>query len=541
MKTNHSPTGKRKGRKEEAAFESQSCPKYGTVAHLGEDLKNLRRNFMHSCPPLPVPQPDHTILVEVESVKADQMPMPFQGRETDTWNRFHVKMPYSSHNSYEKYSSKGEKNKKEVPRWEIIRKALEKKKFKNAQNIEETIKSYNKKYKTQWDFSALQVFVEQQTQGEQQVLLEYLLPKMAELALQLPRLCPKPIPLLRQTMSHAITLSQQQIACLLANAFFCTFPHRNATEDKSEYANYPSINFSRLFEKKSERKLEKLKTVFCYFSQVTEDMPKGLVTFQRRQLLSPVNWENSTTKLSKLHVTSHGTIEKEGSGMLQVDFACAMVGGGVLSSGLIQEEIRFLINTELIVARLFTEKLNDEECLLITGAQQYSRYSGYGDTYRHEGVYRDDTPRDRWQRRCTEIVAIDALKFRNSKDQFKKNRLVRELNKAYCGFTRPEIPPQHTSAVATGNWGCGAFNGDYQFKALIQILAASEAGRDVAYFTFGNSQIMWQVYEMHSLLTKKNTTVGNLYSLLQKYCDEVWNNSYAKDIIDYIMKKKHKL
>lgn len=52
---------------------------------------------------------------------------------------------------------------------------------------------------------------------------------------------------------------------------------------------------------------------------------------------------------------------------VQVDFACNLVGGGVLSSGLVQEEILFLMNPELIVARLFTEKLNDNECLRIKG------------------------------------------------------------------------------------------------------------------------------------------------------------------------------
>lgn len=52
---------------------------------------------------------------------------------------------------------------------------------------------------------------------------------------------------------------------------------------------------------------------------------------------------------------------------LQVDFANQFVGGGVTGSGLVQEEIRFLINPELIVSRLFTEALDHNECLIITG------------------------------------------------------------------------------------------------------------------------------------------------------------------------------
>ena len=36
-----------------------------------------------------------------------------------------------------------------------------------------------------------------------------------------------------------------QIASLLANAFFCTFPRRNAKGNDTEYARYPDINFNR--------------------------------------------------------------------------------------------------------------------------------------------------------------------------------------------------------------------------------------------------------------------------------------------------------
>jgi len=51
----------------------------------------------------------------------------------------------------------------------------------------------------------------------------------------------------------------------------------------------------------------------------------------------------------------------------QVDFANKLVGGGVLGRGCVQEEIRFLGFTEMIVSRLFTEELGDHECLIVTG------------------------------------------------------------------------------------------------------------------------------------------------------------------------------
>ncbi|KAG7267659.1 hypothetical protein CRUP_002027, partial [Coryphaenoides rupestris] len=179
----------------------------------------------------------------------------------------------------------------------------------------------------------------------------------------------------------------------------------------------------------------------------------------------------------------------------------------VTSSGLVQEEIRFLINPELIVSRLFTEALGPDECLIITGAEQYSNYTGYSQSYKWSGCHKDSLLRDNWQRRCTEIVAIDALQFRSFLEQFQPAKVNRELNKAYCGFARPGVKSECLSAVATGNWGCGVFGGDTRLKALLQMLAAAQAGRDVAYFTFGDAHLMTDVHNMHTFLTERRSCV----------------------------------
>lgn len=44
-------------------------------------------------------------------------------------------------------------------------------------------------------------------------------------------------------------------------------------------------------------------------------------------------------------------------------------------------------------------------------------------------------------------------------------------------------------AFATGNWGCGAYGGDPQYKFLLQWLAASYTGRDLIYFPFGDDRM----------------------------------------------------
>ncbi|XP_049710602.1 poly(ADP-ribose) glycohydrolase isoform X2 [Elephas maximus indicus] len=464
---------------------------------LGTPVEEMRR--MPRCGPrLPLlrPSANHTVTVRVDLLRAGEVPKPFPTHYKDLWDSKHIKMPCSEQNLYPVEDENGERT--AGSRWELIQTSLLNK-FTRPQNLrvlEET---------------------------EAQHLYQSILPDMVKIALCLPSICTQPLPLLKQKMNHSITMSQEQIASLLANAFFCTFPRRNA-KMKSEYSSYPDINFNRLFEGRSSRKPEKLKTLFCYFRRVTEKKPTGLVTFTRQSLEDFPEWERCEKPLTRLHVTYEGTIEGNGQGMLQVDFANRFVGGGVTSAGLVQEEIRFLINPELIVSRLFTEVLDHNECLIITGTEQYSEYTGYAETYRWARSHEDEGERDDWQRRCTEIVAIDALHFRRYLDQFVPEKIRRELNKAYCGFVRPGVSSENLSAVATGNWGCGAFGGDSRLKALIQILAAAAAERDVVYFTFGDSELMRDIYSVHTFLTERKLTIGEVYKLLLRYYNEECRN-----------------
>uniref|UniRef100_UPI00398ED415 poly(ADP-ribose) glycohydrolase-like n=1 Tax=Pristiophorus japonicus TaxID=55135 RepID=UPI00398ED415 len=478
------------------------------------------------------PSPDHTICIEAAGVPHGTL-YPFTiPNAKDFWSGQHVKMPFSNSCIQIKKRFGQCRSEEKILRWEVIKEAL-KTDFATLGDLEHAIKQYNLKYTHTWTFSGLCNYLEELSYDERHNLLANVLPKMAKLALQLPRLCSKPIPLLKQGQNQAITMSQKQIACLLANAFFCTFPHRNSTQPRSEYSNFPNINFSGLFAKCSQRTSEKLKTIFCYFCSVTSNMPNGLVTFQRCVLRSPVQWSRSVHQLTDLCVTSVGSIE-DAEGKLQVDFAAAMVGGGVLGSGLVQEEIRFLINPELIVARLFTEKLQENECLVITGAERYSKHQGYSDSYRWQGSYHDATLRDSWLRRSTQIVAIDAVNFRNPREQYEAVYLDRELNKAYCGFSCRVIPDRQHSAIATGNWGCGAYKGDAKLKALLQIMAASQAHRDVVYYTFGDRGLERSIKEMYTFLKMKHVTVGQLYKVLEKYSRMNSRSSVARDLYTFI-------
>lgn len=162
-------------------------------------------------------------------------------------------------------------------------------------------------------------------------------------------------------------------------------------------------------------------------------MPTGVVTFARRSLRDEdlPDWDGCEVTFANthIHVSSKGTIEDDSDGLLQVDFANKLIGGPVLDGGCVQEEIRFMINPELLCSRLFTEILGDNECMTIVGCQRFNAYQGYGPSFRWAGCWTDTTPIDSFRRRRSAIVAIDATPFPKRSAQFKEDMLRRELNK----------------------------------------------------------------------------------------------------------------
>ena len=134
------------------------------------------------------------------------------------------------------------------------------------------------------------------------------------------------------------------------------------------------------------------------------------------------------------------------------------------------------------------------------------------------GPIKDSNPVDDKNRRCVSIVAIDATPFcyEETEFQYSKDSIVRELNKAYCGFSF-ELPTDKEgklAPLATGNWGCGAFEGDKEVKTLIQWMAASRVGRSTQYYTFRDKHLAGRQREVVKTLLEHKVTVGQLYTIL---------------------------
>ncbi|XP_012055190.1 PREDICTED: poly(ADP-ribose) glycohydrolase-like [Atta cephalotes] len=511
---------------------SDDVPEWKGVS-MDEIRKGLGVYDYREHPPIVI-APHHTVLFMLP-LRSHGAPKPYPTHQIDKWSQGYVRMPHSAHSLYpieQKSGSRCCRN-----RWEMIQEALLRS-ILSSQQLEEAILSYNQIYAQRWNFAALHHFFSEVIDSEETTMFfEVLMPKIVQLALQLPVLLTGAVPLLKRHSNDSISLSQLQVASLLANAFFCTFPRRNSNNPQSEYATYPYINFNRLFaaynEKQSanrcESVMEKIKCLLHYFRRVTTKAPEGIITIERRYipLENCPRWNLQEQKLPPLHITSKGTIESEGAGLLQVDFANKYVGGGVLGLGCVQEEIRFVICPELMVTMLVTEELDDTEALIVSGIERYSKYEGYSNTFKWKGDFVDETPRDISGRRMTSIVAIDALYFKQSSLQFNMDNIKRELNKAYVGFVGSDIYKNNLPAIATGNWGCGAFRGNPKLKVLIQLMAAAVAGRSMVYFTFGDTKLRDDVAAMYAHLVHHDIDIVRLYSMLSEYRQESVSNTHS--------------
>ena len=428
-----------------------------------------------------------------------------------------------------------------------------------------------------WSFSGLRELIEvRMSEDERGSFFGTTLPALCRLALALPRLARRPIPLLLAGRARRVCLDPELCASLLAHAFFCTMPGRNfdvaspALPYFSMRYLHGASDYAAPDSYLGECQVEKWRCLRCYFDALAASAaaeataaavadegvgaavatdaalpprasPRACrtpVSFERLVLdtddygLDPTGeWRTSAAPLCAVEARAEGTIEDDGAGQLQLDFANKNVGGGVLRNGAVQEEIRFLICPELIVSRLLAERLRDHEALVFSNFARHSNYEGYGRSFRFAGPH---VPPPGGAEE-TALLAIDATMFRRHErmQQYGEVSLERELNKALVGFTPAPMPVDGAASstagaaalasICTGNWGCGAFGGDLQLKSMIQWLACSLAGRpSMTYFTFGDTALAEGLSALTCRLRELGCSIGQLAGMLVSFRPRRW-------------------
>ncbi|KAL2594909.1 hypothetical protein AAZV13_11G009700 [Glycine max] len=323
-----------------------------------------------------------------------------------------------------------------------------------------------------------------------------------------------------------VFLTQELIAALLSCSLFCLFPVSDRPVIHLPMINF-DVLFGSLYDDYSQKQENKIWCIVHYFQRISSEMPKGIVSFERKVLpfkndsihisYPDANfWSTSAIPLCRFEVHSSGLIEDQSSGAVEVDFANKYLGGGALGRGCVQEEIRFMVSPELMVGMLFLPAMADNEAIEIVGVERFSSYTGeinkafcgflYQCKYQpYQKILQENG--------CTSALFYAATSTSMETDEGEiSNHKITNSQNDYHGMDQG-----NNIGVATGNWGCGAFGGDPEVKTIIQWLAASQALRPfIAYYTFGLEALQSLDEVAHWILSQR-WTVGDLWNMLIEY------------------------
>ena len=292
---------------------------------------------------------------------------------------------------------------------------------------------------------------------------------------------PRGLPLLLAAPA-ALALPRPAAACLLACMFLCALPRPHAECNQSCYA--------MLFGLPSDSgAVQKLLCALHYFERAAAAPPRGTLALER---VAPpaalvaggpaalhAHLAACAAPLLPLHVRREGSIH-DARGALQADFANRYIGGGTLGGGCVQEEVLFSVAPECIVAQLLVPALAAHEAVLLAGVERFSAHAGYAHSFRFAGPLLEDCARVAEGEACgalapgsvkAALVAFDALAFPHRAPpaaQLAPEHVLRELGKCAAAFGVGQapgwpaelgLPAGAAPPIATGHWGCGAFNG----------------------------------------------------------------------------------
>eukprot|EP01083_Nonionella_stella_P276462 939375_1 len=326
-------------------------------------------------------------------------------------------------------------------------------------------------------------------------------------------------PLSTYNSEKTVELSRRQCACLHANGFF-----RLLREVKDTI--YPKeSNFGMLLSGWANRGLQSAQyftAAVLYFQKLASRKKDDAVLdqkveFTRLSITDPefdnVLASNPKNLLSEVFMHDEGeVIEDAPDGVLRVDFADRYPGGGFYHGLRTQEEALFAQHPEAAISMYISARLEDNEVILIRGARRFSKlgvYSGDSRVYDHKKTFDEHEQT---------IAVMDALDLKHNVPAYPKDYEYtvkgkrREVLKAFLGFSYEKFGD---SGVATGQWGGAEFGGDNELKALLQLLAASYAGKSMHYYPFDPFGPK-EVADIRNAMVQKEWTAGDLWAWLQK-------------------------
>ena len=357
---------------------------------------------------------------------------------------------------------------------------------------------------------------------------------LQNLALDLENLFPEDnIPLLQKGTEDKYELTRKQIALLFLLSFFnlidLTQEEKRETNSFSVFqvllsSNGTTFEFGRCF-------LNYLTIIGKWLWENNKILDEKIRYYRSKKTLDTKNLDKNV-KLCDIQIFEEGSLF-DGKTSYIVDFANMFIGGGVLQGGCVQEEILFAIEPEAIVSMFFMEVMDVNDAIRIDNTIQYSNYTGYGFSFQFNGSAITDNNLDKIKKN-NKILAIDACIQKTERDgSINIEEIERDIQKAYSGFMLVHYEKEENNeekSISTGNWGCGAFDGDHELKFFQQWIAASFAGiKRLDYYTFKDDEMLYiiskfnrikekytKAYKLYKVLTTKKLFSGKVVKIVLK-------------------------
>eukprot|EP01105_Mastigella_eilhardi_P007299 TRINITY_DN18799_c0_g1_i1.p1 TRINITY_DN18799_c0_g1~~TRINITY_DN18799_c0_g1_i1.p1 ORF type:complete len:463 (-),score=80.24 TRINITY_DN18799_c0_g1_i1:22-1389(-) len=329
------------------------------------------------------------------------------------------------------------------------------------------------------------------------------------------------LPVSQQGIPSELEVSRANVRSILSRAFFCNM---RCYADQIAHLKLPQfrpyewgvMDWFLLYGTPLAVSVARIKCWLAYFyvmAKQPDDALPGTLMFCRRVLdglpggVPHVDWAAQTnTYIGEVIIHPNAMEQPDASSF--VDFANQDLHIGTIIPSATQEEVLFSVRPELFLGLLISQRMLPKEAIIIAGAPQLIGYRGYADSFRYKKVMDDRMDLHNFPPQT--VVAIDAA----MEGQFTMDVILRDLDKAYVGFTG--LPPCDKT-ISTGDWGCGAFGGDYQLKWLQQVMAAAVAGKILFYSVFHKQQEWTELGKLKRIIDENHLSVAVLYGILAEY------------------------
>ena len=314
------------------------------------------------------------------------------------------------------------------------------------------------------------------------------------------------INILKSNTSDKIKLTRKEVALIFIlgffNIFFLDIEKTNIQIRYDFYQVIHSVNGPGFAKGRSF--INYMNVIGKWLEENNPILDEKVTYLRENRNIDMKNFEN-IKKLCDIEIIEQGSMFNT-EAKFCIDFANKYIGGGALSGGCVQEEILFAVEPEAIVSMFLMEVMEDNDAIRIDNLIQYSNYSGYAQSFKYEENAINEEKLIKHN-----IIAIDAVcSYSGGVD---RDSVLRDLIKAYVGFNLINFDDKDVSkldkTISSGNWGCGAFGGDYELKFIQQWLAATYAGVEkLYYYTFGRKEMNNAIKNLEKI---KSLNANNLY------------------------------